>query len=306
MAAVFPDAVQRVLARMASMDDGDASIEGGRRRLRKVSTMSGPPVSLFEVRDLELGGVPARLYRPSAGILPVLVYFHGGWFCLGDLETHDSALRQVAVEAGCVVVAVDYRLAPEHPFPAGPDDCFVATRDVFQRATELDLDPTRIAVGGDSAGGALAAVVARKWRDEGLPALQAQILIYPVADVSFDTDSWHRFAEGPVVTVDRAAVAWDRYLPDPSLRHHPDAAPLRAGDFSNLPPTLVITAEFDALRDEGEAYGRVLSAAGVEAEVIRWPGMIHGFLLMATEFPESSALISRCAAELRNRLTPVR
>jgi acetyl esterase len=311
MPPVFSEPVRRVLARMAELDDRDGTIESARRYLRKVSGMAGSPQPVAEVRDFDLAGpagpIPARLYLPIAAEsrLSVLVYFHGGWFCLGDLETHDSMLRSLALQSGCAVVAVDYRLAPEHPFPAAPDDCFAATVQIFRRSEELGLDPSRMAVGGDSAGGALAAVVSRRWRDSelGLPPLKLQILVYPVTDATFDTESWREFADGPVITVERGVVAWARYVPDPAMRSHPDVSPLRATHASRLPPALVVTAEFDALRDEGEAYGRALAAAGVETEVVRWPGMIHGFLLMGEELVDGRQLIARCADALRKSLS---
>ena len=255
-------------------------------RLEPMKALGGEPDVLGRVEDLSVpgpgGNVPIRVYASEqGGIRPALIYFHGGGFVFGNLDTHDAACRAIAKESGAVVISVDYRLAPEHKFPAAVEDSYAATIWVRQNAAKLGIDPECISLGGDSAGGNLATVVAIRCRDAGGPALASQVLIYPVTDVSsFDTDSHRDFAEGYFLT--RAAMNWftGHYVPSADLTRHPEVSPLLAPDVSGLPPALVITAEFDPLRDEGEAYAQRLRQAGVPVTVSRYPGMIHGFVSM--------------------------
>jgi acetyl esterase len=237
------------------------------------------------VEDREIPGpagtIPIRVYRPSDDTdLPVLVWFHGGGWTIGSLETHDMTCRSLTNATGCTVVSVDYRLAPEHKFPAAVDDCFAATEWVAANATDLGGDPERIAVGGDSAGGNLAAVVSLLARDAGAPRLMFQLLVYPVTDHEFDRPSMHENATG--YFLERESMRWfyDHYL-----RTERDGAdwrfsPFRADDLSGLPPAFVLTAEFDPLRDQGEAYARALEEAGVPVEARRYDGVFHGFFGM--------------------------
>jgi acetyl esterase len=225
------------------------------------------------------GGLKLRIYRPAGqGPFPILAFFHGSGFVLCSLDTHDGMCRNLCAGAGCIVASVDYRLAPEHTFPAGLDDCVFATGWLVEHAAELDGDAGRLAVGGDSAGGNLAAAAALRIRDEAGPALCGQLLIYPVTDYHTPgTPSYRENAEGYGLTRDTMVWFWGHYLRDPADAAHPYASPLRAGDFSGLPPALVVTAEYDPLRDEGEYYADKLRASGTPVVVSRWAGMNHGF-----------------------------
>jgi acetyl esterase len=255
-------------------------------RVEAMKMLGGALDALGRVEDLSVpgpgGDVPVRVYATErGGVCPALVYFHGGGFVFGNLDTHDAVCRALAKDSGAVVISVDYRLAPEHKFPAAVDDSHSATRWVADNATALGIDAGSIAVGGDSAGGNLATVVAMRCRDAGGPPLASQVLIYPVTNASsFATDSHRELKEGYFLT--RAAMDWftGHYLPSADLARHPEVSPLLAPDLRGLPPALVITAEFDPLRDEGEAYAQRLRQAGVPVTVSRYPGMIHGFVSM--------------------------
>ena len=260
--------------------------------------------SVAKVIDRQIPGpdgkLTVRVYSPfGAGPFPVLTYFHGGGFVLCDLETHDSTCRGLTNAAQCVVVSVDYRLAPEAPFPAAPEDCYAATRWVAENALELDGDPARHAVAGDSAGGNLAAVVALMARDRGGPALVHQLLIYPVTDHSFDTPSYLDNAEGYFLTREMMQWFWGHYLKSEADGMQALASPLRADDLSNLPSATVITAEFDPLRDEGEAYAARLEASGVPMELVRYEGMIHGFFGMTDTVDRAKEAVAQSGRALR-------
>lgn len=247
------------------------------------------------------GPLRLRIYRPhGTGPFPLLVFFHGSGFVLCSLDTHDGMCRNLCAGAGCVVVSVDYRLAPEHKFPAPLDDCVFATRWAIQHAGELSADGGRVALAGDSAGGNLAAATALRVRDEGGPALLGQLLIYPVTDYyTAGTRSYRDNAEGYGLTRDTMIWFWDHYLADPADAANPYASPLRAANFAGLPPALVVTAEFDPLCDEGEDYAERLRAAGVPARTSRWDGMNHGFYFWVGIVDKAGAAMAESCAWLR-------
>ena len=280
------------------------SVEQARQGTAAVAGLRGDPEPVGSVDNLAVPGpagpIPIRVYTPEReGRLPVLVYFHGGGWVLGDLESHDAVCRGLTNAANCLVVSVDYRLAPEHKFPAATEDAYTAIQWVAENAARLSGDPNRIAVGGDSAGGNLSAVVALMARDRGGPPLVYQLLIYPVTDSSFDTPSYHDNAQGYFLTLDSMRWFWNHYLRSEADRENPYAAPLRAKDLHGLPPALVVTAEFDPLRDEGEAYAARLRAAGVPAELQRYDGMTHGFFSMGAMVDQARAAMNDVGAKLQ-------
>ena len=245
-----------------------------------------------------------RVYTPEGrGPFPLVVFFHGGGWVLGDLDTHDPMCRALCSGADCVVVSVDYRLAPEHRFPAAPDDALAATRWVAAHAAEIGGDPVRIAVAGDSAGGNLAAVTSLRIRDEGGPTLRGQLLIYPgLGYPSPPTPSYIENAEGYGMTRESATWFWDQYLGDRSQATNPHAAPLLAPDLRGLPPALVITAEYDVLRDEGEQYVERLRAAGVPARLSRYNGVHHRFAELIGILDQAEQARDEMCAWLREAL----
>jgi acetyl esterase len=247
------------------------------------------------------GTIPARVYRPArGGSRPIVVYFHGGGWTTGDLETGDATCRALAAGADAVVVNVGYRLAPETPFPAGCDDAYAATRWAQNHAAQIGGDAARLAVAGESAGGNLAAATSLRFRDEALPPLRFQLLIYPALDSSMSLPSYSAFESGYFLTRTLMAASWAEYAG--TRLDDPYASPMYAEDLRGLPPALVICAEFDPLRDEGEAYARRLCAAGVQARASCYPGMIHGFVSMAGVFDDAIAAVDECVVALREAL----
>ena len=260
------------------------------------------PVKKVEDRVIDAGGVklPVRIYTPEgSGPLPILVFFHGGGWVLGDCESYDTPCRALANGAGCIVVSVEYRLAPEHKFPAAPEDCYAAAVWTVRNAATLGGDPARVAIGGDSAGGNLTAVVAQMARDRGAPPLVLQVLIYPVTNCALDTASYRANADGYLLTKGAMEWFWNHYTREQSDGTKPYASPLRASNFANLPPALLITAEYDPLRDEGAAYGAKLRAAGVKVVHSDYPGMIHGFFSLAHILSQGKNLHAEICRELR-------
>ena len=265
----------------------------------------GDPEAVANVENLKIRGpsgqISVRVYTPEGrGPFPILVYFHGGGWVFWDIDVTDGLCRSLANGASCVVVSVDYRLAPEHKYPAAVEDAYAATQWVATNADRIQADPTRIAVGGDSAGGNLAAAVTLVARDQGGPPLAHQLLICPTTDVSsFDTDSYRHFGEGPESLKALGQWAVKHYLTEKEQAQHPLVSPLLAKDLGQLPPALVITAEFDTLRDEAEAYARRLREAGGVVTCTRYDGMIHDFPVFAAVFDQAQDAIDEAATALR-------
>jgi acetyl esterase len=281
--------------------------ETARRNNRlRAPSLGGEPEPVARVEDHRLPGpageIPVRLYAATtASPLPVVVFFHGGGWVVGDLDTHDTACRGLANRTGAMVVAVDFRSAPEHRFPAAVEDCWAVVAWLGLQGADLGADPARIAVCGDSAGGNLAAVMALRARDRGEPRLAAQVLVYPVLDFDLETASYVANGTGYGLTRESMRWYWEQYLGEEGDGFSAEASPLRAASLAGVAPALVITCEFDPLLDEGAAYARRLADAGVAVEHRNEKGMVHGFFRMAGVLSRASRSWDDCARYLRPR-----
>jgi len=288
----------------------DGTVAEARAAYELVAGAGGEPPALEAVDDCTFpgpsGDVALRIYSPmGAGPFPVIVFFHGGGFTIGSLDSHDPVARQLCARAEAVVVSVDYRLAPEHPFPAAVDDSFAALTWVAANAAELGADGARLAVCGDSAGGNLAAVACLLARDAGGPAIQFQALVYPTTDARGGYPSIEENADGAFLSADTMRWFIEHYLASsPESADDWRATPMLAPDLAGLPPALVLTAEFDPLRDEGEAYAEALRAAGNQVDVKRYDGMTHMFFQLGGVLDVARDAIAETAAALKRALHP--
>lgn len=302
------DAMLKQLAAQPGPAMSDLPASAGREMYRMMRPVVAElPIGSINDRTIRgrLGDIPLRIYTPAPGAVndgPKAIYvnYHGGGWVIGDLDTSDAACRDIANALGCIVVSVDYRLAPEHRFPAAVDDSYDALCWVAVNSASLGGNG-KILVGGESAGGNLAAVMCLKARDEGGPAIAAQVLLYPVTDADMTRDSYRRNGEGYLLSTDTMRWFWDTYCP-PDQRTHPYASPLRAINLRDLPPAIIATAEFDPLCDEGAAYAGALAAAGVNVSYTRYPGMIHDFFATAGMFASSRAAANDVYAAVKRYL----
>lgn len=307
--------VQQMQAHAATPPPDADPVQLVREGYRQVIPLGGSVEEVETVEDYQASSVtpaiPLRLYRPrtegsNISPLPALVYFHGGGFISGGFDTHDRPLRTLANLSGCVIAAVEYRLAPESPFPAAPEDCFAALQWVIQNAEKLRIDASKFAVGGDSAGGLLATVVCLMGRDRNASRPIAQVLVYPNTDLALDTPSWYELDFlHPNRSRENFLGQIAMYVPDSNKREQPYASPLRAPDISGLPPALIITAELDPQRDEGEAYAQRLRDAGCLVTHTRYPGVLHGFFQMGGVIASGKIAVAEVAEYLRLRFNSV-
>jgi len=282
-------------------------VAAARNAYRQLIPLAGEPEAVHSVTDHLIEApdhqIPIRIYDPSGGRdLPAVIFFHGGWFIGGDLETHDRPLRALANAAGCIVIAVDYRLAPEYPFPAAIDDGYAVLQWIASEDTDFGIDRNRLIIAGDSAGGAIATVLARRAAENHVPGVLLQVLLYPVTDPSLKTGSWKEFADGPSITIDIARLAWQMYVPNAAERQNADAAPIFATNLSSSPKALIIIAEYDPLHDEGIAYADLLKQAGVKVKTSIYKEMPHGFFQMAGYIDEGKQAIAEVARAIKDVL----
>jgi acetyl esterase len=272
-----------------------------------MAALAGPLQEVARVEDRTIPGpaqpIPVRVYWPISGSsLPALVYFHGGGWVFGNIDGADRSCRALANASGCIVISVDYRLAPEHKFPAAVEDADAAVRYFAEHAGEFGIDPNRIAVGGDSAGGNLATVACLIARDRGSPKIGFQLLVYPVTDHADERPSMHDFAQGYFLTRAMMDYFWRHYLPKPEDGRHPHASPINAASLAGLPPAMVITAECDPIRDQGEAYAERLRESGVPVSAKRYEGAIHVFFNLAGVLDSGRQALADAGAALRSAL----
>ncbi|MEY2420534.1 MAG: acetyl esterase [Acidimicrobiaceae bacterium] len=281
----------------------EAGVEQGRHMLEMLAMLEGDPVEVGRAESVTINdNIPARVYAATTGgALPILVWYHGGGFVIGSLETAERICRKLAVGTGALVISIDYRLAPEHPYPAGPDDCIAALRWIVEHAADLGGDGSRIAIGGDSAGGNMAAVTALRARDEDL-LLRHQLLVYPVTDCTMSSASYDENAEGYFLSADSMDWFIGHYLSGGADAKDPRVSPLFADDVKGVAPALVITAEFDPLRDEGEAYAERLREANVDVELQRFDGQVHGFFPLGSIWPVANDAVDLAIAKVKAAL----
>jgi acetyl esterase len=301
------EALLNQLAEAGGPPPETVSVEDNRALIAAIAELSGPVEDVARVEDVAVpgpgGDIPVRVYVPEGpGPFPTVVFFHGGGWVIGNVETHDVPVRRLANLVPAVVVSVDYRLAPEHPFPAAPEDCYAATAWAAATIGQYGGDGSRLAVAGDSAGGNLAAVVSQMARDRGGPAIAFQLLVYPAVNARMTHASITENGDGYLLTKGFMEWFYGHYLTKESDADDPLASPLMASSLEGLPPALVLTAEFDPLRDEGEAYAAALAAAGGSATAKRYDGMIHGFIQLGGVIDRTDELMDDCAAALRTNL----
>jgi acetyl esterase len=278
-----------------------------RRQMLDLSPPVEPQLAADRIEERLIPGpqsdIPLRLYYPhSDPPYALLVYYHGGGWVIGDLDTHDALCQALAKTSQCLVVAVDYRLAPEHPYPAAIEDAYAATCWAADNAVSLHADPKRLAVIGDSAGGALATVVSMMARDKGGPEISLQVLIYPITDYNFDTPSYSKNAQGYMLSRELMQWFWNHYLEDITVAGHPYVSPLRAQNLDGLPQAMILTAEYDPLCDEGRAYAHKLQANGIDTTYSHYEGMIHGFIRMTTRLDQAQKALEEVSNKIKSVL----